>query len=158
MQTSTWLPMMLTCLTIGSGCSSESDPDYVGPRTTAFKSGVSFAVYLKATSAGPQTISRTSPFDANESVPLQQPPIVTNQDVKELSIEEAPDQWASVTVKFNQNGVKRFSNATRTEGCEYAVLIDDRIVAIYKATEGQDASSLGFGESFYVPDIHSMVE
>lgn len=158
MHTSPWLTMMLTCLTIGSGCSSRSDPDYVGPRTAAFKSGVSFAVHLKATSAGPQTISRTSPFTANESITLHQSPIVTNQDIKELSIEEAPGQWASITVRFNQNGVKRLSDAIRTEGCEYAVLIDDRIVAIYEASEGQDASYLELGGSVYVTDIHSFVD
>lgn len=158
MQTSPWLPIILTCLTLGPGCSSKSDPDYVGPRTSAFKSGVSFAVYLKATSPGPQTISRTSPFAADESVLLQQPPILTNQDIKELSVEAAPGQWASVTVRFNENGVKQFSDAIATAGCEYAVLLDDRIVAIYKSSEGHDTSSLGLGESLYVPDIHSLIE
>lgn len=158
MQTSARLAMMVTCLTLGSGCSSETDPDYVGPRTTAFKSGVTFAVCMKTSTAGPQTISRTSPFAADESVLLQQPPIVTNQDIKTVSIEAAPDQWASLTVEFTATGAKQFSDAIKAKGCEYAVLIDDRIVAIYKASEGQDASSLGLGESLYVPDIHSFVD
>ena len=113
---------------------------------------------MTATTEGPQTISRVSPFAANESLLLQQPPLITDQDVKAVTIEEAPGQWATLTVAFDQNGVKRFSEAMRIAEREYVVLINDRIVAIYLSSDGQDTSCVRLGESFDVPDIHTVVE
>ena len=40
MQTSARVAVMMTCLTLGFGCCAQTDPDYVGPRTTAFAAGM----------------------------------------------------------------------------------------------------------------------
>ena len=158
MKLSPWLTIILAGITLWAGCSSESDPDYIGPRATEFRSGVSFSVHLSALSAGPQTISRPSLYELNELVHIQQPPIITNQDVERLTIEEAPGQGTSVTLHFSENGVQRLSDASGTENSKYVVLVDDRIVATFGPSEWPNLSSLRLRESLSVTDLNSMVD
>ena len=149
---------MAAALAFGCGDSNQIESDYVGPRTTEFKTGVSFAVCLIAKSAGPRTIEQVSPFAPDTSVLLLQPPILTNQDVSAVTLEEAPAQWASLTVQLHQHAGEKLAAAAKNEGSEFATLIDDKIVAIQKASTVKDTSFVTVSESMSVPNIRTAVE
>ena len=149
---------MAAAMAFGCGDSKQIESDYVGPRKTEFKSGISFAVCIITKSAGPLTVERVSPFARDESLLLLQPPILTSRDVSAVTIEEAPAQWTSLTVQLHQNAAEQFAAARKDEGAVFAVLIDDKIVAIQKPSEIEDTSFVTVSESSAVPDIRSAVE
>ena len=152
--------VVFMAVTLAFGCSDgkQIESDYVGPRATEFKSGVSFAVCTVTESAGPRTIERVSPFAPDTSLLLLQPPILTNQDVSAVTIEEAPAQWASLTVQLHQDAAEKFAAAAKSESGAFAILIDDKIIAIQKPSEIEDTSFVTVSESSAVPDIRSAVE
>jgi hypothetical protein len=150
--------LIVMAFSFGCGDSRQIDSDSVGPRATEFKPDVSFAVCMRTKSAGPLTIDRVSPFAPDESLFLMQPPILTRRDVRAVSIEEAPGQWASLTVQFHQNAAENFTATMKNEGCEFAILINDKIVAIQSQADVQNTTSLSVRESFSVPDIRSAVK
>ena len=158
MQPSFGVAIVLSCVALGCGSDRHTDADYVGPRQTGFKPDVTFSVFITTPSPGPNTTSRDSPFAANELLNLQQPPVITKLDVSGALLEEAPGQWATVTVHLTPEAAKRFANSVKTTGRDYAVLLNDEVVAVQQLSEQQDGSSIALRESMVIPDLRSVLK
>ena len=117
---------LIVCVAFG-GCVETQESDVIGPRTTAFKSGATFAVCSIAAAPGTSTVDRADPV-TGELLHLTQPPIVQLSDVKDVSIMEAPGQWPIVTVTFDPLTAERISKDARNAGGAVAVLINDEVL------------------------------
>jgi hypothetical protein len=140
------------------GCDTKVDSDVIGPKTTAFKPGVSFELSTLVSSADPNTKSFKTPFHGYESVFLHQTPIATERDIDSVTMNEAPGQWAFAVVSMRHDTLDRINEITRTKDVTLAVVLEGEVVCVTDLKKGEVCDHLTISESFDIPDIRSYVK